>query len=1120
MHWYVKSNKDGRIFGPYTKEELADKITVENQHNFLFSQNKIQWYETLPQPQKQKMLGKYKILRELGRGGMGVVYHALDTSLQRECALKVLTGKRDDSAVERFFNEARAIAQINHPNIIKVHEIHTSPMHFFAMEYISGQTLIVYLSSRRFTVNEKLQLFMKICDAIALAHSHKILHRDLKPENILVRNNGSPVVLDFGIAKDSKTTSNLTKKGEIVGTPRYIAPEIVLEQPFDDRSDVYSLGVILYQMLTGRPPFDVDNFFSLVHALTSKEPLPPSQLNASIPKNSDLEILCLKALEKKPQKRIESAAYLQQEIEKIVKDLPISLRKPTTLEQMMRWYRGSGIVGRIFVMLIMAIAILSGITLFTFNSVQEALAAKQQALYKKKEANDTIIEIAEKVPQSVRVGQLQQALVNLQRAFVALDDSFAERTVEQNAVIYRRLTNILNFSVLTNLPRIENHDIIDLKRPLHVSASGRFVLACQNNYLYTWDIRQQQNISIANSQKIEIGKDARFLCSTKDDRFVVYCRDKKVFAYDQQQQRNISIASYTGKVMAVASDNSRFLTYNTNNKVWIYDLRLQKKVAYFTVNAISKIKISQDGLSVAVLGYQAFYLYSVKKKKCYTITDKNSFSYGCKFVFDQSRYLYIVTTFGLTIYDCVSYTKKYVANPYSSHFLKSDPIVVHDRLIFGTDRGGIITYFRENDFRPHRFVKFPVYLREEVHGLYPAKNFVCVAKGAVLQIRNILSLDTTFSTPYDGGIVSLHQLSNEYVLRVMSQTKYTSYKFVAQTLSCGPEFSETLRRLYYASDELKQMMRKIELAQRTNTVFLPHQLGYLGWVNGKFVLQYNLKKGMPHSFGYDGDSRMVVTYDDFKIDLVNTKDLSIEKSMLLSLNKSQLEGEPRQTCFLDRETIFTTTTHREMCRYHIASDVYEKFMEKIHAKSIFCQRVDDAVFVGTKHGFCVVDLQQRSVKNKFLYEDPTLTTFSVANNGSIFASGGGDRVTLWKNYKNPQQKASFRVPGSVNNICFSPNNEYLAIFTSDSLFIYDVELKQLLEAYIGYFKSTVSNVSKDWNHIYFPIGMGDVIVFNQGYFFDYEQQQQKIMGYDIVNEKYNAKALVEVMQQIRRKLRK
>ena len=144
----------------------------------------------------------------------------------------------------------------------------------------------------------------------------------------------------------------------------------------------------------------------------------------------------------------------------------------------------------------------------------------------------------------------------------------------------------------------------------------------------------------------------------------------------------------------------------------------------------------------------------------------------------------------------------------------------------------------------------------------------------------------------------------------------------------------------------------------------------------------------------------------------------------------------------------------------------------------------------------------------------------MSSSGSIFASGEDDNVTLWENYQDPKKIESIKIPGTVNNLCFSPNAAYLAIFTSDSFFIYDIKLQQLLEAYIGYFKSTVSNVSNDWSHIYFPVDVGDIIVFNQSYFFDDQQQKQKIMDYNIVSEKYNAEVLIEVMQKIRRKLRK
>ncbi|WP_372370395.1 protein kinase [Candidatus Uabimicrobium sp. HlEnr_7] len=1123
MNWYVKSSKDGRVFGPYPKQQLIEKINTNsiNQKEYLFSQDQVRWYETFLE-KKQSMLGKYKILRELGRGGMGVVYHAIDTSLNRECALKVLSNNHNSSAaVERFFNEARAIAQINHPNIIKIHEIHTQPTHFFAMEYIPGQTLSVYLSTRRFKQNEKLQLFLNICDAISHAHSHKIIHRDLKPDNILIRENGIPVILDFGIAKDSKATSNLTQQGEIMGTPRYIAPEIVLEQPVDHRSDIYSLGVILYQMLTGRPPFDVDNFFSLVHVLTTKEPLPLSQLNTAIPKNSDIEILCLKTLEKKPLKRIQSAEYLKSQLQKIIDGQPISLRKPTIIEQVVRWYRGSGIVGRIVVMLIIATVILLTTTFLAFRSVEKA---KQQALktiasvqQKKKEANDTIIEIAQRVPQIIRTGQLQQALLNLQRAFTALDDSFTERTTKKNKEIYRRLTNTLQFSVLTNLPQVFQAEIKGQDGPLHISKGGKFIWGIQDGFLHMWKTSHiQKNTNLSNSSKLKIGS-AKLVQFSPNDSFIVYTQEQKIYFYDFNNQKKYFIQNSAGPVILYISENSRFLAYNIGQtKICVYDLKLQKHIARFRVASITGgIKVSNDGESVAILGEQSFSLYSVKKAKLYTMQDPNSFSFGCKFIFDNKRYLYILSAFGLTIYDCKNYTKKFVANPYGSTFIKSEPVTVDDRLIFGTDQGNMISYFREKDLRPHRFIKFPSLLREVVKKIRSTTKFLCVHKGNILQIRNILSLETTFSTPYQGNSIHFEQKSSGHVLKTIHKNNYIEYRFSSQILHSTKEVSTVLKKLHYASDELKQIMRKIEIASNKNTIILPHQLGFLAWSDNQFSIQYDLKKGMPLSFGFNKQkSKIALVYDNFKIDILHTQNLSLYKSILISIPNAA--GRPRNANFIDEENLLITTTMRNVLLCNIPSKICKTYALKVNAKAIFLRKFMDYIFIGTKHGFDIFDIQKETLTTKFRITLPLFYCFAVAETKSIFASGDvNGEIAIWKNFKKIK---SFKVPGRVNSLSFSPNGEYLAIFTPDSFFIYDLKLQQLSEAYIGYFKSNISNISDDWSSIYFPVDLGDIIVFDQNYFFNYSQQKKRIKDYSSINDKYNPASLINVMDRIRKKL--
>ncbi|WP_372365166.1 serine/threonine protein kinase [Candidatus Uabimicrobium sp. HlEnr_7] len=328
MAWFVQSQKDKSVFGPYTEEILQYYILQGKiNQNYQISQDKKIWISVENWKQnQQKSIGKYRIINELGRGGMGVVYLAYDPNLQRKCALKVVLDHNDNS-IKRFQSEAKAVAKIQHPNIIRIYDICETPCHFFVMDYVEGLPLNRYTVT--LSIEEKLQLFKKICAAIQYAHDQNILHRDLKPENILVRDNGEPVIVDFGLAKNIKEEDNLTKTGEIFGSLKYMAPEIARAKKGTEQVDVYALGVILYEMLTGRVPFDGENRIELLYQLMTSEPIHPSRLNTSIPKEGPLETICMKALEKQPEKRISSVEFLHEEIQLYLNGDLIRLKPPT-----------------------------------------------------------------------------------------------------------------------------------------------------------------------------------------------------------------------------------------------------------------------------------------------------------------------------------------------------------------------------------------------------------------------------------------------------------------------------------------------------------------------------------------------------------------------------------------------------------------------------------------------------------------------------------------------------------------------------------------------------------------------------------------------------------------------
>ncbi len=290
------------------------------------------------------VLAGYRILREIGRGGMGVVYAAEQENTRRKTAIKVVRGSQyvNEATLKLFQREIRALARLQHPGIAPLYEAGCTPdgEHFFAMELVEGETLLLHARSRGLTRRARLELFARICDAIHYAHQQAVIHRDLKPSNILVDARGEPRVLDFGLAKitdaDASIATQLSLPGSIRGTLAYMSPEQAGGDPeaVDLRSDVYSLGVILFELLTEVLPYDVGStrMVEAVRVICEQRPERPSTLDPAL--RGDLDTIVLKALEKDPARRYSSAAALGEDVRRHLADEVILARPASGLYQM------------------------------------------------------------------------------------------------------------------------------------------------------------------------------------------------------------------------------------------------------------------------------------------------------------------------------------------------------------------------------------------------------------------------------------------------------------------------------------------------------------------------------------------------------------------------------------------------------------------------------------------------------------------------------------------------------------------------------------------------------------------------------------------------------------------
>ncbi len=263
------------------------------------------------EPSLPEQFGRYRILTKLGRGGMGTVYLAHDTQLGRRVALKVphFTAEHEPVARERFYREARAAATLNHPNLCPVYDVgEVGGTHYLTMAYVEGQPLSDLLrGGKPLAPRQAALLVTKLAAALGEAHRHGIVHRDLKPSNVMINERKEPVVMDFGLARCTAAVEPLTRSGELLGTPAYMAPEQVEGKPVGPASDVYSLGVILYELLTGRRPFEGTVAEVLGRILTQDPPRPSLHRPGLDPA---LEAICCKAMAKKPENRYASMGDL------------------------------------------------------------------------------------------------------------------------------------------------------------------------------------------------------------------------------------------------------------------------------------------------------------------------------------------------------------------------------------------------------------------------------------------------------------------------------------------------------------------------------------------------------------------------------------------------------------------------------------------------------------------------------------------------------------------------------------------------------------------------------------------------------------------------------------------
>ncbi len=382
----------------------------------------------------------YEVLEKLGQGGMGVVYRARQTKLDRIVALKMILPRSAtlpvylDALLERLRSEAAALARLQHPDIVQIFELgECNGLPYLALEYVPGSSL-----GRRLAGGAKLQpaaeagaLVERLARAMHAAHGCGVLHRDLKPDNILLGSDGSPKIGDFGLAKRLDGKPGLTASGMLLGTPSYMAPEQAegRNSEVGVAADVYALGAILYACLTGRPPFRAATVMETLYQVKMEEPVRPRQLEPAVPR--DLETICLKCLEKRPQRRYPSAEALADDLRRFLEHRPILARRAGLLEQGLKWARRRPAAATL-----LAVSVLAGLALSVLAVVADR-AARGEREARQQEARERARRAAAQVESllSAEPGDVPRLLTLLAEQ---RDDVPGQHASEMGADLWRR----------------------------------------------------------------------------------------------------------------------------------------------------------------------------------------------------------------------------------------------------------------------------------------------------------------------------------------------------------------------------------------------------------------------------------------------------------------------------------------------------------------------------------------------------------------------------------------------------------------------------------------------------------------------------------------------------------
>ncbi len=573
-----------------------------------------------------RYFGDYELLEQIGRGGMGVVYKAQQLSLHRSVALKRISAGElaSPTAVQRFHLEAEAAAKLDHPNIVPIYEIGVHQgQHYFSMKLISGGSLEELARRTSIPARDAALLLVRIARAIHYAHQHGVIHRDLKPGNILLDAAGEPHVTDFGLAKILEHEMGVTRTAEVLGTPSYMSPEQVAGRLPTTATDVWSLGVILYELLTGRPPFRAENTPALLRKIAEEEPGrisnfdsrstpqrdPTAQPDSAIADRSsridnsigrDLETICLKCLEKDPERRYSSAAALADDLEHWLSDEPILARRATLFERAVLWSRRQPALAA-------AVILLHFVLLLGIGGVAWQWRRAAEANYQTGLSNDHYRRALDQMD-SIQLQRAEEYFAENRRTDALPRWALVLRSNPSNRLAAERLMSTLSHRNWAHLacPPLEHSNRVTFAL---LSRDGtKVVTSSADNTACVWDAMTGRRLAGPFTHEAEINmailsEDGQLVVTASTDKTarIWSVRTGRTVAPPLQHSRDVSMAGFS-------SDGKHVFTVSGEiGQLWNISTGLPTGDAIKCTGRITDVRLSPDGsrLAVACTGRRA-----------------------------------------------------------------------------------------------------------------------------------------------------------------------------------------------------------------------------------------------------------------------------------------------------------------------------------------------------------------------------------------------------------------------------------------------------------------------------------------------------------------------------------